>query len=131
MNDKYVTKIFLPLLGQSIIAILVVYIVSSYFEWQLDWFIAFYIILLIHYVQKVYKFRYKQVRDRLLVIVSVCSTSIAIPLYWIIYKNTQKFEGLLFQLLSLGLYIMVFSLLWLFPYLFGSDQLKEQLGKTR
>lgn len=131
MNNKYIKQVFLPILGQSMVAILVVYFVSAYYEWRLDWLITFYLILLIYYIQRVYKFKFQRVQDLVIIIISVCSTFIIIPIYWIILKNTQRLEGILFQLLSVGLYVIVFSFIFLIPYSLGSDNLREQLEKWK
>jgi hypothetical protein len=128
VNNTYITRKYFPLLGQSIFAVMIVYFVSSYFDWPLDWFITFYLILLVYYFQKTYKLQYKRTRDIILVIVSALFTLPVAFVYWMLY-HTHNVEEIVFQLLSVGLYVIIFSLLWLPPYFLGSDFLKEQLEK--
>jgi hypothetical protein len=70
VSNTYIKSNYFPLLGKSTLAILIVFFVSSYFGWPLDWFITFYLVLLVYYVQKTYKLRYNLTRDIVLVIVS-------------------------------------------------------------
>lgn len=128
VSNTYIKSNYFPLLGKSTLAILIVFFVSSYFGWPLDWFITFYLVLLVYYVQKTYKLRYNLTRDIVLVIVSALLTLPMVFVYWLIY-HTYNIEGILFHFLSFGLYTTIFSLLWLLPYFLGSDILKEQLEK--
>jgi hypothetical protein len=128
VSNAYIKSNYFPLLGKSTLAILIVFFVSSYFGWPLDWFLTFYLALLVYYVQKTYKLRYNLTRDIVLVIVSALLTLPMVFAYWLIYQ-THAIQGILFQFLSLGLYVLIFSLLWLFPYFLGSDIFKEQLEK--
>lgn len=129
MNNKYIKQKYIPLLWKSVVAILVVFFISSYFRWPLDWFVTFYLLLLVYYAQTVYKFQYKKTRDIVSVVASACSTIIVIPVYWMIYKHVDA-KSVLFQFLSLLLYLIAFSLLWLLAYFWGSDSLKAQLEKN-
>lgn len=126
--SQHIKQVFLPMIKKGFIAILIIYSVSKYFDWPLDWFSGFYIITLLYYFRKVSKFKYEK-KDIVVMVVSVFSTSVALLLYWVTIQKFSLMGDLFLQIISFGLFVLVCISLWILPFLFGSNSLRAQIGE--
>ncbi len=119
-NESYLRTTLFPLFAIVVIEVMVVESITRLFNWSGEWLPLLSITMWLYFVEGIYKFKPKGFRD-------IFWTALAVLLPVVIIIWAIQFPYYVALLVQTVLYFLVCISLWVIPYLFGSEELRNFL----